>query len=185
MDRRKAGLTAGMVAVLVFGGSGALAASPQPKPTGDPCARIATCSPAEPAKLEEQAAKDDTAKSDRAKADGPGKGAVDCKTGMRESGSVDPKERADGKQASRIDSGELAQALADALGVGLDRATAAADELIRLGERGGIRPDSPEFAAIAERLGVSADRLHEALIAFKRAHAPKDLRPGPGTTPGS
>jgi hypothetical protein len=174
-----------MVAVLVLGGSGALAASPQPSPTGEPCARVATCSPTEPAKLKEQAAKDDTLKPDPATADDLGRDAVGCRTGMREPGAVDSKERADGKQPSPLDSGELAQALAQALGVGLDRATAAADELFRLGEQGGIRPDSPEFAAVAERLGVSADRLDEALRAFKQAHAPKDIKPSPGTTPGS
>ncbi|MFD1540864.1 hypothetical protein [Nonomuraea guangzhouensis] len=185
MDRRKAGLAAGMVAVLVLGGSGALAASPQPSPTGEPCAQTVTCSPADLAKLKEQAAKDDAIKSDRAKADDPGKDAVDCTTGMREPGSVDPQKRADDKQPSPIDSKKLTQALADALGVGLDRAATAADGLIRLGEQGGIRPDSPEFAAVAERLGVSTNRLKEALTAFKLGHAPKDLTPSPATKPGS
>lgn len=176
MDRRMAGAAAGMVALLalVLGGSGAQAASPRPGPAGEPCARTATCAPADLAKLKKQAAEDGAITSDQAKPGAPDKGEVNCATGMREPGDVK-------KESHSITPEELARALADALGVSLDRATAAARELDRLGRQGGIRPDSAGFAAVAERLGVSPDRLQEAMIAFKRGHAPKDLKPTPGS----
>ncbi|MFC4114357.1 hypothetical protein [Nonomuraea zeae] len=151
MDRRKAGLAAGMVAVLVLGGSGALADSPQRGPADDPCGGTATCSPADLAKLKE---------AEAAKAGGPRKDGPGCAADVDKPGSPD--------------AGDLARALADVLGIGLDRATATMDELKRLSPNGGISPDSPEFAAVAARLGVSAERLHEALKAVKQATAPKD-----------
>ncbi|WP_214316926.1 hypothetical protein [Nonomuraea sediminis] len=161
MKRRMAGLAAGMVAVLVLGGSGALAASPQPGPTGKPCAETAPCSPDDLAKLKEEAART---------AD-PGKDGVRCSADVKQPESPDP--------------GKLAQVLADTLGVGLDRAKAAADDLSRLAKQGGISPDSPEFAAVAARLGVSAERLHEALVAFKRGIATQEDKLSPSKTPGS
>lgn len=161
MKRRMAGLAAGMAAVLVLGGSGALAASPQPEPTGKPCAGTATCSPDDLAKLKEEAART---------AD-PGKDGVRCSADVKQSESPDP--------------GKMAQVLADTLGVGLDRAKAAADDLSRLAKDGRLNPESPEFAAVAARLGVSPDRLHEALIAFKRGIAAQDDKLGPSKTPGS
>ncbi|MFG6198431.1 hypothetical protein [Nonomuraea sp. JJY05] len=143
MDRRKAGLAAGMVLVLMMGGSGALAASSRRDPAGDPCAKAAACTP------------DDLAKAKAAKAaelDGK------CSPGVK--GKEQPKP---------VESGALAKALAASLGVGLDRAKAAEEELNLLSQKGGINPKSPEFAAIAERLGVSAERLIQALEDFKRS----------------
>ncbi|MFB4284234.1 hypothetical protein ACBJ59_53730 [Nonomuraea sp. MTCD27] len=166
MDRRMAGLAAGMVAVLVLGGSGALAAAPQRNLDGDPCSGTATCSPTDLAKAKEAAA---------AKADDPGKGGSGCS----------PEGERPGTLESENLSQRLAQALADALGVGLDRASAAVHGLNALSQNGGIRPDSPEFAAVAERLGVSAERLQEVLKGFKRANEPQGAKPGPGKTPDS
>ncbi|MEV4111202.1 hypothetical protein [Nonomuraea sp. NPDC049695] len=164
MDRRKAGLAAGMVAVLVLGGSGARAATPSQGVTDDPCAKAATCSPSDIAKMkEEEAAKAEAA---RTRGADPGKDGSTCS--------------ADVKQPASIDSGKLAQALADTLGVGLDRAAAAVQELDLLSQKGGMKPDSPEFAAVAERLGVPADRLNQALRAIKQAFAP----PRDGTPDG-
>ncbi|MEV4173741.1 hypothetical protein [Nonomuraea sp. NPDC049709] len=166
MDRRKAALAAGMVAVLVLGGSGALAASPQRNLDGDPCTETATCSPADLAKPAETAT---------AKADDPGKDGSGCSPEGERPGSLESENL----------SQRLAQALADALGVGLDRATAAVTGLNALSQNGGIRPDSPEFAAVAARLGVSAERLQEALKGFKRANESQGAKPGPGKTPDS
>ena len=180
MDRRKAGLAAGMVLVLVLGGSGAQAASPQRDPADYPCKGTATCSPADLAKLKEEAAKSEAAKSETAKVADPGADGSRCS--------------ADVKQPDSPDSGDLAQALADALGIGLDRAAAAVDDLKRVFPTGRIEPDSPKFAGVAARLGVPADRLNEALKSIKRANAPMDdapspgptdVTPSPGTTPGS
>ncbi|GAA3212013.1 hypothetical protein [Nonomuraea helvata] len=174
MDRRRAGLAAGMVVVLMFGGSGALAASPPPGGADDPCAKAATCSPADIEKLKEEAAKAEKAGTPAAD---PGGDGFKCS--------------ADVKQGRAVDSGKLAQALADTLGVGLDRATAAVEELDLLAQKGGTSPDSPEFAALAARLGVSADQLNQALYAFKRSYAPPETgtpdpagKPDPKKTPG-
>ncbi|MEV1171553.1 hypothetical protein [Nonomuraea sp. NPDC049784] len=164
MDRRKASLAAGMVAVLVLGGSGAQAASPPPGGADDPCAKTATCSPADMAKLKEEAVlKEQAAKAEaaRTQAVDPGQDGSRCS--------------ADVKQPEAIDSGKLAQALADTLGVGLDQATAAVEELNLYSQKGGINPDSAEFTAMAARLGVSVNSLNQALGAIKRKFAPPEV----------
>ncbi|MET9250853.1 hypothetical protein [Nonomuraea sp. NPDC003709] len=181
MDRRKAGLAAGMVLVLTLGGSGALAASSQRDPADDPCAKIATCTPAgDPCAKAAACTPADIAKAKAAKAaelDGK------CSPDMLK---PDVKKQDVEKQEHPVENGMLAKALADSLGVGLDRATAAEEELNLLSQKGGINPKSPEFAAIAERLGVSAERLNQALADFKRSFVRgEDSRPDAVKTPGS
>ncbi|MET7337924.1 hypothetical protein [Nonomuraea sp. NPDC005650] len=166
MDRRKAGLAAGIVMALVMaltlGGSGALAASPRQDPTGDPCAKAATCTPTkDPCAKAPTCTPADIAKAKAAKAAEaaePGRGEAKCSPGMKQP-----------EQPKPVESGMLAKALAASLGVGLDQATAAAAQLDLLSQKGGINPKSPEFAAIAERLGVPAERLIQALDDFKRS----------------
>ncbi|MGW4963464.1 hypothetical protein ACWEPL_40135 [Nonomuraea sp. NPDC004186] len=168
MDRRKLGLAAGMVLVLTLGGSGALAASSQRDPADDPCAKAAACTPADIAKA--KAAK-------AAELDGK------CSPDVNK---PDVKKQDVKKQEHLVENGMLAKALAASLGVGLDRATAAEEELNLLSQKGGINPKSPEFAAIAERLGVSAERLLQALDDFKRSFVQGEgIGPDAVKTPGS
>ncbi|MBB5779062.1 hypothetical protein [Nonomuraea jabiensis] len=177
MDRRKAGLAAGMVLVLTLGGSGALAASSQRDPADDPCAKTAACTPAgEPCAKDAACTPADIAKAKAAKAaELDGKCSPDVKR-------PDKKQ----EQPKLVENGMLAKALAASLGVGLDRATAAEEELNLLSQKGGINPKSPEFAAIAERLGVSPERLIQALDDFKRSFVRgEDVKPDAGKTPGS
>jgi hypothetical protein len=176
MYRLKAGLAVGMAAMLVLGGSGALAASPSPGPTDDPCGKTsATCSPADLAKAraaKEQALRDEAAKGDADKA---------------AKATEDGKDQIVSECSSKavLDPAELARALAAELGVGLEQATKAVETLDA--ESGRIEADSPEFRAAAEGLGVSADRLMQALGTIKRGHAdlkggtPKDVPSKEGT----
>ncbi|MEV6037446.1 hypothetical protein AB0L65_40275 [Nonomuraea sp. NPDC052116] len=181
MDRRKAGLAAGMVLVLTLGGSGALAASSERDPADDPCAKVAACTPADdPCAKAAACTPADLAKAKAAKAaELDGKCSPDVT-------KPDVTKQDMKKQEHPVEKGMLAKALAASLGVGLDRATAAEEELNLLSQKGGINPKSPEFAAIAERLGVSAERLLQALTDFKRSFVQeKEIRPDAVKTPGS
>ncbi|MEV4017714.1 hypothetical protein AB0J35_45220 [Nonomuraea angiospora] len=193
MDRRKAALAAGMVLVLTLGGSGALAASSQQDPVDDPCAKAAACTPADgPCAKDGACTPADIAKAKAAKAaELDGKCSPDVRKPDVQSPDVqqpdvqkpDLKMR---EQPKPVENGMLAKALAASLGVGLERATAAEEELNLLSQKGGIDPKSPEFAAIAERLGVSAERLIQALADFKRSFVRgEDTRPDAVKTPGS
>ncbi|MDX3102886.1 hypothetical protein [Nonomuraea angiospora] len=195
MDRRKAGLAAGMVLVLTMGGSGALAASSQRDPADDPCAKAAACTPADIAKAKAaKAAELDGKCSPDVKR--PDVKQPDVKQpevqqpGVQKPEMQQPDVQKPGvqkqEQPKLVESGMLAKALAASLGVGLERATAAEEELNLLSQKGGINPKSPEFAAIAERLGVSAERLIQALDDFKRSFVQgEDIRPDAPKTPGS
>ncbi|MGW0194056.1 hypothetical protein [Nonomuraea sp. NPDC003201] len=191
MDRRKAGLAAGMVLVLTMGGSGALAASSQRDPADDPCAKVAACTPAgEPCAKAAACTPADLAKAKAAKAaELDGKCSPDVTkpdVTKQDVTKQDVKKQDVKKQEHPVEDGMLAKALAASLGVGLDRATAAEEELNLLSQKGGINPKSPEFAAIAERLGVSAERLIQALTDFKRSFVQeKEIRPDDVKTPGS
>ncbi|MEV4581452.1 hypothetical protein AB0K16_50280 [Nonomuraea jabiensis] len=187
MDRRKAGLAAGMVLVLTLGGSGALAASSQRDPADDPCAKPAACTPAgEPCDKDAACTPADIAKAKAAKAaELDGKCSPDAKQPDVKQPDVKRPDKKQ-EQPKPVENGMLAKALAASLGVGLDRATAAEEELNLLSQKGGINPKSPEFAAIAERLGVSPERLIQALDDFKRSFVRgEDVRPDAGKTPGS
>ncbi|WP_431934236.1 hypothetical protein [Nonomuraea jabiensis] len=208
MDRRRAGLTAGMVLVLTLGGSGALAASPQRDPADDPCAKAAVCTPAgEPCAKDAACTPADLAKAKTAKAaELDGKCSPDAKQpdamqpdviqpdvkqpDVKQPDVMQPDvKRPDLKQREQpkpVEKGMLAKALAASLGVGLDRAIAAEEELNLLSQKGGIDPKSPEFAAIAERLGVPAERLIRAMDDFKRSFIRgEDIKPDAVKTPGS
>ncbi|MFG1706708.1 hypothetical protein ACFLIM_26315 [Nonomuraea sp. M3C6] len=157
MERRNAVLVVGVAMALGLGGSGALAASADQQAADDPCRTSATLSPADAAKI---AAKKEAA-------------AKDGRAG----------DRTDKPQEKGVGVSELAQALSDELGVSLDRATSAAEQLFALS---GVDPDSAEFAAVANRLGVSAERLHQALKNFKRAASGLPEKGGSsGKSPGS
>ncbi|MCK2214827.1 hypothetical protein MF672_013640 [Actinomadura sp. ATCC 31491] len=88
----------------------------------------------------------------------------------REACGTDTKDPVRKKQ-TRADQLKIAKALADELGVSLGKAMRAVKELDALSEQGGVDIDSAEFAAIAERLGVSPARLDKAMRAVKRAFA--------------
>jgi len=63
----------------------------------------------------------------------------------------------------------FAEGVADRLGVGTVAAERAVGELFALaGRPGGLDPHGPQFAAIAKKLGVSADRFEEALSGTKQ-----------------
>ncbi|MGW6497401.1 hypothetical protein [Nonomuraea angiospora] len=225
MDRRKAGLTAGMVLVLMLGGSGAVAASSQREPADDPCAKAAACTPADIAKAKAAKAAEldgkcspDVKRPDvkQPEAQQPGVQQPEVKQpdvkqpevqqpdvkqpdvqkpevkqpDVQQPGVQQPGVQQPGvqkrEQTKLVESGMLAKALAASLGVGLERAIAAEEELNLLSQKGGINPKSPEFAAIAERLGVSAERLIQALNDFKRSFVQgEDIRPDAPKTPGS
>jgi hypothetical protein len=100
---------------------------------------------------------------------------VQCGPATAESRTGDP---ADEKvQGSTKDEStgaeELAPALAAELGVSLDQTASALKELFaHADERGGIQVDSPSFHAAADSLGVSVQRLREALSRVKQAKDP-------------
>ncbi|MEW1846693.1 hypothetical protein AB0392_52835 [Nonomuraea angiospora] len=200
MDRRKAGLTAGMVLVLMLGGSGAVAASSQRDPADDPCAKAAACTPADIAKAKAAKAAEldgkcspDVKRPDvkQPEVQQPGVQQPEVKQpDVKQPDVKQPEVQQPGvqkrEQTKLVESGMLAKALAASLGVGLERAIAAEEELNLLSQKGGINPKSPEFAAIAERLGVSAERLIQALNDFKRSFVQgEDIRPDAPKTPGS
>ncbi|SDK33344.1 hypothetical protein [Nonomuraea jiangxiensis] len=93
---------------------------------------------------------------------------------------VRERERAEG--GTQIEVPELARGLAAELGIGLDEATTVAKRLLSLSSGGrGLNRDSAEFRAVASGLGISVERLVEALTAIKRAAA----GPAEGKSAGS
>ncbi|HEY7486365.1 MAG TPA: hypothetical protein VH912_18015 [Streptosporangiaceae bacterium] len=74
-------------------------------------------------------------------------------------------------QGTDADLPKLAKILAADLGISDQAATDALRQLAQMGRTGGIKPKSPEFAALARRLGVSPERLATALDTVKRGVA--------------
>ncbi|WP_248965099.1 hypothetical protein [Sphaerisporangium perillae] len=134
MNRRRAVVVAGVIAVLGLSGSGAVAASAGQEPPAVKC---------DPATV-----------------------------GSRAADPADEKAKANSKDEP-IGTEELAPALAAELGISLDQATSALQELFaHADERGGLQPDSPSFHAVADRLGISTEQLRQALARVKQALDP-------------
>ncbi|MEV6104239.1 hypothetical protein AB0M28_05910 [Streptomyces sp. NPDC051940] len=72
-----------------------------------------------------------------------------------------------GKAGPQITPARFIQALAEELDITRAQATATMHALDRLGRDHGVDPDSPEFAAIARGLGITPERLEDALRAVK------------------
>lgn len=84
--------------------------------------------------------------------------AASMKAAARQSGTLD-------RQAMQA----MVAALASQLGVSHSAAQRAMNQVNALGDRNGVDPASPAFAAIARSLGVSPTRLAAALDAAKQA----------------
>ncbi|MER6583319.1 hypothetical protein [Nonomuraea sp. NPDC001023] len=171
MNPRKTALALGAAAALTLAASGAV-----PAAAAGPCAQVSsTCSPADVAK-------------DHAGADGKAGVRTDVRTDVRKDpGGGKPRDGGPGCGPEKTDQrgkpGEpdkkdhglsreaFAKALAAELGVGYDRALRAVKELDALTEKGRVDPDSAGFGAVAGHLGVTPDRLEQALRNVKRALA--------------
>ncbi|MFF0869678.1 hypothetical protein ACFYUV_48535 [Nonomuraea sp. NPDC003560] len=178
MNPRKTALALGTAAALTLAASGAV-----PAAAAGPCAQVSsTCSPADVAK--------DHAGEKTADVKAGVKAGVrtDVRTDVRKDpGGGKPRdgrpgcgpEKTDhpgkpGKPDNKdngISQEAFAKALAAELGVGYDRALRAVKELDALTEKGRVDPDSAGFGAVAEHLGVTPDRLEQALRNVKRALA--------------
>ncbi|MEV4374333.1 hypothetical protein AB0J71_45265 [Nonomuraea sp. NPDC049637] len=174
MNPRKTALALGAAAALTLAASGAA-----PAAAAGPCAQVSsTCSPADVAKDHAGAKTADgkagvrtDVRTDVRKDPGGGKprdGGPGCgpeKTDQRgKPGEPDKKGHGLSREA-------FAKALAAELGVGYDRALRAVKELDALTEKGRVDPDSAGFGAVAGHLGVTPDRLEQALRNVKRALA--------------
>jgi hypothetical protein len=105
-----------------------------------------------------------------------GQGPVQCKPGTVGNSAADKGDPAGKKgdtQDKAMGTDELAPLLAAELGVSLDKATAALQELLAHTDKGGgIEPTSPSFHAAADGLGITTQRLMEALDHVKQSLDP-------------
>ncbi|GAA3820073.1 hypothetical protein GCM10022226_45590 [Sphaerisporangium flaviroseum] len=105
--------------------------------------------------------------------------AAQCDPGTEGSRAADPADKkAEGNAKDEsIGIEKLARALAAELGISVDQATSALQELFAHADgRGGLRPESPSFRAVAERLGITPEQLREALSRVKQSLDPDEQR---------
>ncbi|MFI7466145.1 hypothetical protein [Nonomuraea sp. NPDC049646] len=165
MNPRKTALALGTAAALTLAASGAV-----PAAAAGPCAQVSsTCSPAD-VRADAGADLKTHVKIDVRTERDPGGGKPrDGKPGCGPEKS--DKRGKFGEKDHGISREAFAKALAAELGVGHDRALRAVKELDALSEKGRVDPDSAGFGAVAAHLGVTPDRLEQALRNVKRALA--------------
>ncbi|RSN05824.1 hypothetical protein DMB42_28300 [Nonomuraea sp. WAC 01424] len=181
MNARRTALVVGTAVALTLTGSGAVSAAALRGAAADPCADVpATCSPADVAKAPAPKDPKDPAGRDYGgkgfDGEKPGDGKPGCGPGKPGPGKPGPddlgKPGKPGKHDKKdhgISQEAFAKMLAAELGVGYDRALRAAKALDALAGDGRLDPDSAGFRAVARQLGVTPERLLQALRNVKRA----------------